>query len=425
MAIIKNEFPLRPDFDVSNYPSLVYERPKCTEELMNEIFLPVMEKRLKWFSFFVEGPPGSGKTTLIKFVSEKARDLARKRAAFWFDVVYYKCESLTTLRSILEKVLKSPVFVAKNKKGNASIDLETVKKVLEINNAFIVLIVDELEKIENPIDLYSIVHTFARASENKLIGMDENFNIKYALVPVLITNNSFRIKQKMRKTGQVDVDQDLLCMKKILIPFYKAEELYEIIKRRAAISLYESAYDAEDNGNVPIFRIMANRLMSSFGVIGPTGRGLGREAVLILYHSALHAEKRGAEKIEKEDVDRGLEEIFILDLKKTLSVFGEHALFALEALCRYIQMKSIKPKRTLDDFDRNVVIQFSQWYSLYKNVAASYGYTPISDRQFRRYVDKLIDYRIIGSERRKYWLIESVSRIMEVINRLGSSLVKI
>jgi len=406
--IIKDFRLLDTKFPAYLYPEIILKRDQYKQIL--QIFLDAIERK-SYSRYLVLGDSGTGKTTLINLAIREAQDHAARKLAAYFVVVYMKATPNLSLEQVIRKILSSEILI---KPKPIDLTVEYLSRVMKDNKVFLVLVIDELEKINNPHTLYNLFHIFGRNYENGLADPSGS----YYLTPVFITNNLSRIKAYLERTGQADIDTDLESFEKIVIPHLNAEELYQIILLRSKAALFDSAYKVDENGNVPVFRIMVKELLNTFGPIGTKGRGLGNDAINMLRHSAISAEKRNATTIEKADVKNAIREIVIEDLKGDIQSLTEPAIIALQAI---LSRLGTEKKKTLEDFVPVVqTITFSEWYKLFIYFCTQvHKIRPVSDRQFRRYISTLMDKRLVGQEEKgKYYILDAADLMKIALDRV-------
>lgn len=255
---------------------------KFREEQKNKIIFSTSYfiKGVKNNNLFLIGATGTGKTLLMKYIS-KGLSIYLMKEKYKTEIVYVNCKMINSkekdyyiLLKIYEKLLNN-----KLKTGLKRIDiLEGIRRFLNDEGYKIILILDEGDFLfkDNPDFLYDLLRNEEQSDQKNIMS-------------IIISNNvSFldNIDQRIRSS--------LSSVMKIKFPPYDSLQLFEILKERAINGLTEGSINEE------LLKYISAKVAKEFG-------GDARVAINILKNSALIAESKGKEKIEKEDIEESIE----------------------------------------------------------------------------------------------------------------------
>ena len=216
-------------------------------------------------NLFIHGPPGSGKTAIVKWALNRMEEQSRQMVC-----IYANCWRYSTSMSIYAKIADAfgePV----SRRGRASDEIfDRIVGLMKASNKPILLVLDEIEALVR-YDNARILHNIARVDEDRVffqvIGVSDSDNIL------------LKLPQKTR---------EILRFTKIEVPRYTREELLALLRERAFVGLKPQSYD--DN------------LLEDIADIGVAARGSGRFAIEILWRAARSSEDQGLAEVSKDEV---------------------------------------------------------------------------------------------------------------------------
>ncbi|MFH0863419.1 MAG: ORC1-type DNA replication protein [Candidatus Altiarchaeota archaeon] len=238
----------------------------------------------------VHGPPGTGKTTAVKYVFNEVRQASGKMVA-----VYVNCDDYNTRFSIFSRIHEEVIGHAPPDTGKPlSAVKEKVFKKLQKDGRTLVVALDEIDQLflNNTIDAILLDLLKAHAT----YGYD-----KVGIIGILIDD---RIMQSIDpKTSSV------FNPVKVHFPPYSLKEARDILSTRVRFGLYDGVLSDDLLGYVVEKTVAAGDL---------------RVGIDLIRRSALLAEKDASKKITREHVEAAYErESKNLNLKRTVAALDE------------------------------------------------------------------------------------------------------
>ena len=227
-------------------------------------------------NLFIHGPPGSGKTAMVKWALNRMEEQSRQTVC-----IYANCWRYSTSMSIYAKIADA-FGVPVSRRGRASDEIfDHIVGLMKASKKPILLVLDEIEALVQ-YDNARILQNIARVDEDRVffrvIGISDNNAIL------------FKLPQKTR---------EILRFTKIEVPCYTREELLSLLKERALAGLRPQSYEDD--------------LLEDIADIGVAARGSGRFAIEILWRAARSSEDRGLTEVSKDE---------ILPLKHEIGLMG-------------------------------------------------------------------------------------------------------
>lgn len=278
-SIIYNEMPLTEAF----IPSRLLHREGQLREL-ERCLKPILRGSLIENVFLV-GPPGTGKTTLVKWVLES-----------YFKEIscYINCWKYRSTHEVLKEVLLSfqiPVH-GREPTGELIDKIENLAKKKRL-----IICLDEVDQLED----FDVLYILSRNRFGLILASTRY----HALI-----NLPSRIKSS-------------LALTEIEFPAYKPDELYDILKDRVQFSFKPNSIS---NELIKIISVMAE--------------GDARVGLEILRRAGKKAEDKGLSKVTIEEVKQAAKEARRLKASFFLSKLNEHQKIIYEILGKKKRMPS-------------------------------------------------------------------------------------
>ncbi len=329
--IIKNLDALTEDF----IPSRVVHRDGQLKTI-RDCLEPIL-KGLPPINSFLYGKPGTGKTCIAKYVTQKLKEQASVLRA------YINCwdtpSSFKTLYSILDQFGLTLSIHRKGMPADELLDL--LNKKLEENPAVIIL--DEVDKLEDDKILYTLV------------------NIKNICL-ILIANS----ETALYKTDQ-RVRSRLASAENIEFPQYNSREIFEILKDRAEWGLVPGV----------IKNTQLERIASASG-------NDARVAIQTLRIIAQDAENKDIEKIQDSVIERFIQK-------------------------NWPEEKINQHQKLILDILKSGDMDSGKLFKELQNISQKQGIKIITDRTFRRYLEKLVRYNHVKPSGTGRWRTYSLA----------------
>ncbi len=227
-------------------------------------------------NFFVHGPAGSGKTSMIKHILSKLHQNSRNVLC-----IYVDCWHHSTSMAICTRIadgLGEPV----SRRGRASDEIfDRVIELMKYSKTPVLLVLDEIDGLFYSDDnrvLHNIAKVVSEGVHFGIIAISDDQRTLSRLDPRISEGLSF-ISVEMRK--------------------YTKDQLSEILRHKAVDSLVLDSYDDEIIETIADFGIRTD--------------GNARIALEILKNAALHAELKHKQRIELIDVEDGFRSLYRKD----------------------------------------------------------------------------------------------------------------
>jgi len=318
--IIRNIEALLPDY----LPDFL---PHRDHEIDTVIFsLKPLTKGSRASNLILLGPPGSGKTATVKFVSEKLEEEVER-----VRVLYLNCWEQSTRSAILSAIVNFLGYPVPRR--GLAID-EIYSKLQEFLNKtsfFPVLILDEVDQIK---ELSKLLYDLLRLPSKKPLTL------------ILITNNpSFlltldpRVKSSLRE-------------ERIFFNPYSFSQLRDILRERADLALEKNS--------------LAEEVLDELAYHAEKNHGDSRLAIEALLKAARLAEKEGSRKITKKHITKILEDAETYKFKEKVVFLSPQEKIILKALTKPMTSGSL--------------------FKAYKKLARKEA---ITERHFRNFINSL------------------------------------
>jgi cell division control protein 6 len=167
----------------------------------------------------------------------------------------------------------------------------------------------------------------------------------------------------------------------MVFPPYNAEELKEILKRRAEHAFKQGVVD--------------DSALSLAAAFSAQESGDARTAVMLLLRAGEVADRKGSDKITDEDVKKAkskVEEELILNMISTLPEQQQVVLYAISVLS--LEKKGIR--KITGQLEEGVLFS-GEIYDEYEKIAKNMGKEIVTARWYREYISELEMYGLILS----------------------------
>lgn len=280
--VLKPNYPLRGISDIKQRDNEI----KMYYEFLKDLF-----REISPHNIFIYGKPGTGKTILSKWVLEEVIKEAANRD-IELCVINVNCEKSKTENAIWQKIndsLPIPEGETRQKIGNSrSKHSIYFDHLINCYSGIVIILLDEIDKADNPQIINSIIRTESEASGNTpcVIGITNDLKLRERFPAHLIS---------------------VLSENELIVPPYDAEQLSEILKARSEISFKEG--------------VLEETVIPLCAAYGAQEHGDARKAIDVLRVTGEIAEMRKSPIINEADVKKAKDKIEIdrvIETVKTL-----------------------------------------------------------------------------------------------------------
>ena len=301
-------------------------------------------------NLFIYGKTGTGKTSCMKYVIEKIKEVPTIKAK----ISYINCRIYNSRYRVLSKIVTDhlPSYA---KRGYGIVDIyEKIINWIEEDGKILIVVLDEIDVVK---DLDDLIYTLTRA----------NSDIKNGGVTIVGISNKISFKEELDPRSI-----STLYENELVFPPYNSTELAAILKQRAEISFKPGVID--------------DASINLAAAIAAKESGDARLALKILSKAGEIAEEKGLSKVTAKEINeaaKSADEEVAYELVGTLPEHQKLVLYAISLLT----MQGSKYKKLTDDTESYL---FSgEVYDKYVAICGSLGKEPKSARWYRNYIQDL------------------------------------
>jgi len=301
-------------------------------------------------NLFIYGKTGTGKTSCMKYVIEKIKEVPTIKAK----ISYINCRIYNSRYRVLSKIVNDhlPSYA---KRGYGIVDIyEKIINWIEEDGKILIVVLDEIDVVK---DLDDLIYTLTRA----------NSDIKNGGVTIVGISNKISFKEELDPRSI-----STLYENELVFPPYNSTELAAILKQRAEISFKPGVID--------------DASINLAAAIAAKESGDARLALKILSKAGEIAEEKGLSKVTAKEINeaaKSADEEVAYELVGTLPEHQKLVLYAISLLT----MQGSKYKKLTDDTESYL---FSgEVYDKYVAICGSLGKEPKSARWYRNYIQDL------------------------------------
>jgi archaeal cell division control protein 6 len=311
-------------------------------------------------NIFLYGKTGTGKTSTVKHVVEQLDEFVRKKELSVYSA-YVNCRSHPSKYKVLLKVLRA-LYPDNDFLGySASFVYEKLLEFSNKNNAHVILVLDELDKVK---DVDDLMYSISR-------GNDE---IKAGSLSVIGISNNLTFKEKLDPRTKSS-----LCERELVFDPYNAQELVEILKERVSKAF---KINAVEEGAIFLAAAIAAK-----------ESGDARTAVMLLQRAGEIADKTEVFKVDDNLVEKAklsVEEEIIINMISTLPEQQQLVLYAIAQLT----IKNPEFTKVSGEVEKGVLFS-GEIFETYLKLAKQFNERTITSRWYRQYITELEMYGLI------------------------------
>ncbi len=307
---------------------------------------------------FVYGKTGTGKTSCIKNVIERVKNLPVSKA----HISYINCRIYNSRYRVLQKIVSDylPLYA---KRGYGIVDIyERIISWIEEDGKVLVVALDEIDVVK---DLDDLIYTLTRA----------NSDIKSGGITILGISNKVSFKEELDPRSL-----STLYENEMLFPPYNSNELAQIIKERVEVGFKKGMVD--------------QAAINLSAAIAAKESGDARLALKIISRAGEIVEENGLDIVGPDQVNEAAkyaEEDIAYELINTLPEHQKLIVYAIALL----SLQGSRYKRLNEDGE--MYLFSGDIYDKYVSVANSLQKEAKSSRWYRKYIADLDMQGIIVS----------------------------
>ena len=312
-------------------------------------------------NFFIYGKTGTGKTSTVRHVLQQLDEFVLKRN-LPVKSCYVNCRSHPSKYKVLLKSLRSFTPEKDFLGYSASFVYERLLSYASENNAHLILVLDEIDKIK---DVDELMYSLSRGNDELSTG---------GSITVIGISNNLTFKEKLDPRTKSS-----LCEREMVFDPYNATELREILQERC-----EKAFkkDSVTPGAVSLAAALAAQ-----------ESGDARTAVMLLQRAGEIADMDQTLLVDDSKVERAkasVEEEIIISMISTLPQQQQLVLYAISQL----SLSSQGFTKVNGEIEKGVMFS-GEIFESYLQLAKKFDVRNITSRWFRQYINELEMYGLI------------------------------
>lgn len=298
------------------------------------------------------GGVGTGKTALSKLFGKIFTRMAREKG-YNVSYVHVNCHRNRTLYNIIYDIARQLAIPLPPRGLSAKEMFDALLSYLEELDQYVIVALDEF-------------HYFASISRSEAVYFLARTYEAYEGTKQV---NFIFIATDTSKLAFLDpVTEGYLLRHIIKLEPYSSNQLYDILKYRASLSLYDGVYDED-----------VLKFIAEYEGVDKGGGGNARHALEILLLSGDLAEKEGAKRILIEHVRKALMNLSreIVNVSEVIRYSSLHELFVLLSIVRLLRRSGRKE------------VKMGEVEDEYKFICETYGEIPRRHTQLYEYIQNL------------------------------------
>jgi cell division control protein 6 len=349
----------------------------CRDDVLEQytsVFKPIYKGRPPQ-NAFLYGDTGVGKTAATKYLRqnleqdiEQKNDRLPESEQVSLTVIWINCENFTTgdhktssyqvAVGIVNRLRDTGNRITGT--GYAPQDVyDIMYEELDKLDGTVLVILDEVDKIG---DDDTLLYELPRSRD---IGYVENVR-----VGVIGISNDYTFRKNLSPKVK-----DSLCETEIKFPAYDAGELGQILRTRADLALYDTAYTQE---TINLCSALAYKEAS----------GSARRAIRLLRRSAEIAEENGSQQIEEKHIRQADKDLEYGNIVESIVDQDDEKLYILKALA-HLDEAGLTPART-----RTIHTAYARVVRTY---SAETGKEPLTQRGMFNHLSKLVMFGFVNT----------------------------
>jgi len=301
-------------------------------------------------NLFIYGKTGTGKTSCMKYVIEKVKEISTVKAK----ISYINCRIYNSRYRVLSKLMTDhmPSYA---KRGYGIVDIyEKLINWIEEDGKVLIVVLDEVDVVK---DLDDLIYTLTRA----------NSDIKSGGVTIVGISNKISFKEELDPRSI-----STLYENELVFPPYNSTELAAILKQRAEIGFKQGVIDSAS--------------LNLAAAIAAKESGDARLALKILSKAGELADEQGIKFISTKEVTEASKSADEEVAYELISTLPEHQKLVVYAIA-ILTLQGSKYKKLIDGAESYL---FSgEVYDKYVAISNSMNKEPKSSRWYRKYISDL------------------------------------
>ena len=301
-------------------------------------------------NLFIYGKTGTGKTSCIKHVINKIKELSSVKAR----VSYINCRIYNSRYRVLSKITSDhmPLYA---KRGYGIIDIyERIINWVDEDGKILIVVLDEIDVVK---DLDDLVYTLTRA----------NSDIKSGGIAIIGISNRISFKEDLDPRSR-----STLYEKELVFPPYNSVELSTILKDRVDRGFKPGKVDPA--------------AINLAAAIAANDSGDARLALMIISKAGEISDEKGLEKVTGEQVreaSKEADEEIAYELVNTLPEQQKLIVYAIALL----SLQGSRYKKLTEGTD--TYIFSGEVYNKYSSITESMHKDAKTSRWYRKYISDL------------------------------------